>query len=184
MNRIGIEGSGKMAVTMGPGSYRGARFETLYEKDGGTCSIGRFTSIGEDVKVFCGGEHHVDWVTTSPILEHTLGEGPTTFSKGPVEIGSNVWIGMGAVIMSGITIGHGAVIAACSMVCKDVEHFEIVGGNPAKHIRYRFTPIQIERLLKISWWDWPEEIVRANRLKLCQPDIDKFINELLDHPPC
>ncbi len=166
-----------MAVVAGAGSYRGARFETLYEKDGGTCSIGRWSSIGEDVKVLCGGNHRTDWVTTSPILEHTLGEGPTTYSNGPVEIGSDCWIGMGAVILSGVTIGDGAVVGTCSLVTKDVAPYEIVGGNPAKHIRWRFDWGQIEKLLEIKWWDWPETTIRALRHDLCQPDIDLFINK-------
>lgn len=158
---------------MGPGSYCGGGFELLHEKGGSLPSIGRFTSIGQNVKMFCGGYHRVDWVTTSPIHEGD----PCTYSKGPVEIGSDCWVGHSAVFMSGVKVGHGAVVGAFSVVTKDVEPYAIVGGNPAKFIRFRFSEEQRKKLLAIAWWDWPEMEVRANQLKLCQPDIDAFIDE-------
>jgi len=160
-------------VTMGPGSYAGGGFELLNENDGGNVSIGRFTSIGNWVKVFCGGYHRVDWVTTSPIHETRQ----TTYSKGETFIGSDCWIGTGAVLMSGVKVNDGAVVAAYSVVTKDVPHYAIVGGNPAKLIRYRFTEEQISALRRISWWDWPEMTVRGRQDILCQPDIDAFIRE-------
>ena len=155
----------------GLGSYIGQRFETLFERDGGTCSIGKFSSIAEDVKVFCGGYHHTDWVTTSPMRE----DGKSTYSKGPVEIGSDVWIGVGVMIMSGVTIGDGGVVAAGSVVTKNVAPYEIVGGNPARHIRLRFHPAIIARLLKVAWWNWGYIRTMSHQHILCQPDIERFL---------
>ena len=77
--------------------------------------------------------------------------------------------------MSGVTIGDGAVIAANSHIVKDVEPYSIVGGNPAKLIRYRFTKEQIEKLLKIKWWNWPDEVINVFTPILCNEDIDNFI---------
>ena len=88
-------------------------------------------------------------------------------------IGNDVWVGMNVIIMRGVTIGDGAVIAAGSVVTADVEPYSIAGGIPAKHIRYRFSKEIIESLLEIRWWDWPEEKIRKN-VHLFY-DIENFI---------
>lgn len=155
----------------GIGTYVGNGFETRYERDGGIVSIGNWCSIGQFVTVYCGGYHHTDWVTTSPIRE----DGQSTYSKGNVEIGSDVWIGDGAVIMSGIRIGIGAVVGARSVVTRDVPPYAVVGGNPARLIRYRMRFDQIDAMLRIRWWLWEEQEVRRNWEIFCQPDIDAFI---------
>jgi virginiamycin A acetyltransferase len=77
--------------------------------------------------------------------------------KGDTIVGNDVWIGMDATIMPGVTIGDGAIIGARSVVTNDVEPYTIVGGNPAKVIRKRFDPQIIEKLLEIRWWNWPQE---------------------------
>lgn len=77
--------------------------------------------------------------------------------------------------MSGVTIGDGAVIANNSHVVKNVEPYSIVGGNPARFIRYRFTPEQIEKLLKIKWWDWEDSKINNFTCQLCNDNIDEFI---------
>ena len=82
--------------------------------------------------------------------------------KSQITIGSDVWIGQGVSLRPGITIGDGAIIGACSVVMKDVPPYAIVGGNPIRHIRYRYTPEQIARLLEIKWWDWSETKIRNN----------------------
>ncbi|WP_456953782.1 CatB-related O-acetyltransferase [Lysobacter sp. HA35] len=96
--------------------------------------IGSFCSIAEDVTIFGGGEHRVDWVTTFPMriafaheLAHVDGH-PST--KGPTCIGHDVWLGHGATILSGVQIGHGAVIGARAVVTSDVSPYAVVGGNP------------------------------------------------------
>lgn len=77
-------------------------------------------------------------------------------------IGNDVWIDMNAIVMRGVKIGDGAVIAAGAVVTKDVAPYSIVGGNPAKLIKYRFTEEVIGKLLEIKWWDWDEEKIRRN----------------------
>jgi len=81
----------------------------------------------------------------------------------PVEIKNDVWIGANAVILSGVTVGNGAVIAAGAVVTKDVPDYAIVGGVPAKIIKYRFAQEEIEILNQIKWWDWPDEKLKENR---------------------
>jgi acetyltransferase-like isoleucine patch superfamily enzyme len=113
--------------------------------------IGNYTSIGPDVRIFLGDEHRTDVVSTYPFTKSS--------TKGDVTIGNDVWIGYGATIMSGVTIGDGAVIAANSHVVKHVKPYEIVGGNPAKHIKFRFDIETIGLLLAIKWWNLPESEV-------------------------
>lgn len=145
--------------------------------------IGNFCSISQNVKIILGGNHRTDWVTTYPfghvnshLFNNFNGVGhPST--KGDVIIGNDVWIGEGSKIMSGVTIGDGAVIANNSHVVKNVEPYSIVGGNPAKHIKYRFTPVQIEQLLQIKWWNWDDQKINDFTPLLCNSNIDNFINE-------
>lgn len=143
-----------------------------------TLKIGNYCSIGDGVAIMLGGEHRTDWVTTYPFnMLWSEGAGieghPAT--KGDVVIGHDVWIGQEAYILSGVHIGNGAVIAARSVVTKDVEPYSIVGGVPAKRLRYRFSPSIIEQLQKIAWWNWPEEDIAAAIPYLLSQDIEKFI---------
>jgi len=96
-------------------------------------------------------------------------------TKGDVIIGNDVWIGSNVKIMSGITIGDGAVISNSSHVVKNVEPYSLVGGNPAKLIKYRFTSEQISKLLEIKWWDWDDEKINSFVPLLCNESIDEFI---------
>jgi virginiamycin A acetyltransferase len=84
-------------------------------------------------------------------------EGKAYPTKGDTIIGNDVWIGYGATIMAGVTIGDGAIIATKAVVTKDVAPYSIVGGNPAKEIRKRFSEEKIKQLLDLCWWDWPIE---------------------------
>lgn len=83
-------------------------------------------------------------------------------NKGDIVIGNDVWIGYEAVILAGVTIGDGAVIGARAVVTKDIPPYTIVGGVPAKPIRKRFSQETIDLLLKIKWWNWPEERIRQH----------------------
>jgi virginiamycin A acetyltransferase len=100
-------------------------------------------------------------------------------TRGDVIIGNDVWIAENVTIMS----GDGAVIACNSHVVKDVEPYSIVGGNPAKFIKYRFTQEQIEWLLKIQWWKWSPEKINENVHLLCNDRIDEFIDKHKDNDP-
>jgi virginiamycin A acetyltransferase len=164
------------AYEIGEGTY-GRPNITFYDA-GATLKIGSYCSIGPGVTILLGGEHHLDWVTTYPFSllfdDARLLKGyPHT--KGDVVIGSDVWIGQEAMVLSGVTIGDGAAVAARSVVTKDVEPYSIVAGNPARHIRFRFSEPTIRSLLSIAWWKWPPEQVRAARPLLQSADVDGFI---------
>ena len=132
--------------------------------------IGKFCSIGKNV--FIGTSFHpLDYLSTSPVgyLDISpMTDGMVlpadkrgTFCNGkPVTIGNDVWIGLNAVIMDGVTIGDGAVIGACAVVTKDVPPYAIAVGIPAKVIKYRFPEDTIQRLLRSRWWDRPEEVIQ------------------------
>jgi acetyltransferase-like isoleucine patch superfamily enzyme len=142
-------------------------------------SIGAFCSIADDVVIFGGGEHRSDWVTTFPLRiafgDELAGLDGHPASKGPTLIGNDVWIGHGACVLSGVTVGHGAIIGARSVVARDVAPYTIVGGNPARILRRRFTDSQIASLLAIRWWDWSVDEIHARQHLLCNDQIDAFI---------
>lgn len=146
--------------------------------EGATLTIGRFCSIATGAQILLGGNHHVDWPTTYPFpeffVQHANISGYAT-GKGDVNIGNDVWIGMDAMVLSGITIGDGAVIAARAVCTKDVPPYAIVAGNPARIVRYRFEEEVIAALLEIRWWDWPIQDVHNAVPLLMQADIGQFI---------
>lgn len=96
-------------------------------------------------------------------------------SAGPVVIGNDVFIGFEAVIGSGVTIGDGAVVAPRSMVVKSIEPYSVVGGNPARHIRYRFNEQTRLALLRIKWWSWSEEKVAEHKDQIHSANVAGFI---------
>lgn len=148
--------------------------------EGAGLKIGSFCSIADGVKIFLGGNHRIDWITTFPFnkifdeFKEIQGH-PST--KGDVVIGNDVWIGSEASILSGITISDGAVIAARSVVTKDVEPYSIVGGNPARKIKDRFSIEVAEKLLKIQWWNWDIEKIKANVPLMLSTEIERFLEE-------
>lgn len=124
---------------------------------GKALKIGRFCALAYGVVIVLGEEHRTDWVTTYPFSR--LFPKAKRFpghprSKGDVIIGNDVWIGRDALILSGVEIGNGAVIAARSVVTKDVAPYSIVAGNPAKLVRFRFNKSITADLQKIAWWNW------------------------------
>jgi len=172
-----------MSVTVGRHTFGHQRIEILYGESfgGSNLSIGSFCSIGDGVTVFLGGNHNTRWGTTFP-FGHTAkatfpyhGKGhPIT--NGDVKIGNDVWIANWSTIMSGVTIGDGAVIACNSHIIESVPPYAIYGGNPAKLIRYRFESEIIERLLNVAWWDWDDSKINEHLHLLCSPDIVKFLD--------
>lgn len=123
-------------------------------------TIGKYCSISAGCKIFLGGNHRHDRVST---WLHSDIKKDSITSNGNVTIGNDVWIGFGATIMSGITIGDGAIIAADAVVAKDVPAYSIVGGNPAKLIKNRFPDDDIDFLLNLKWWEWTPEKIEKNK---------------------
>ena len=135
--------------------------------------VGKFCSIGGNVQILLGGEHHTEWITTYP-FDVLLGGGVAK-SKGDVIIGNDVWIGDDVMILSGVTIGDGAVIGAKSLVTKNVPDYAIYGGNPAKFIRYRTAAHNVKWWHKLRWWDWPLEKI-ADALPMMQNEnVDELV---------
>jgi acetyltransferase-like isoleucine patch superfamily enzyme len=146
-------------------------------------SIGSYCSIADNVEIFLGGNHRIDWVSTYPFPifrawpEAWRIEGhPGT--KGDIKIGNDVWLGSGSVILSGVTIGDGAVVGCRSVVTRNVPDYAIVAGNPAKIIRMRFDSRQINKLIASAWWDWDPPKVRANVNMLLSSDVDGFLRNI------
>ncbi|QTG94115.1 type B chloramphenicol O-acetyltransferase [Vibrio fluvialis] len=140
--------------------------------------IGAFCSIGSGAVFMMAGNqgHRTDWISTFPFFymenEHFTDAADGFVRSGDTVIGNDVWIGSEAMIMAGITIGDGAVIASRAVVTKDVAPYEIVGSNPAKHIRFRFEPEQIEKLLEMQWWHWRDSQLKGAMKLLTSGDID------------
>lgn len=141
--------------------------------------IGNFCSIANDVFIFLAGNHNYKKLSTYPFNCFGWSNSEPCLSKtnGSVIIGSDVWIGKSVTIMSGINIGDGSIIASNSVVTKDVEPYSIVGGNPAKHIRYRFNVEDINDLLSIKWWEWEDEKIKDNISLIDSDDISFFIKK-------
>jgi acetyltransferase-like isoleucine patch superfamily enzyme len=143
--------------------------------------IGNFCSIATNCQIFIAANHRTDWVTTYPfggVHQHAFpfhGNGIVKPKRG-VTIGNDVWIGANCTIMDGVQIADGAVIANNSHVVKNVNPYEIVGGNPAKHIKYRFTPEQMRRLMEIKWWTLDNQRIQEVIPALCSRNIQDFIN--------
>ena len=164
-------------ISIGRFTYGGATFKLW--SPGERVEVGAFCSFAEGVLIFGGGEHRVDWVTTHPlrIAFNSPGAGLDghPHSKGSTRIGNDVWIGHGALVLSGVTVGDGACIGAGAVVSKDVPAYGIVAGNPGRVVRMRFSETQIHQLLRISWWNWPVDRIKRYEALLCSPDIDAFI---------
>lgn len=150
-----------------------------WESGKGQLEIGSFCSIALGVKIILGGAHRADWVSSYPFpaffpeADQAVDFAP---SKGTTRIGNDVWIGMDALILPGITIGDGAVIGAGAVLTKDVPPYAIVGGNPAKIIRYRFDEKTIDELKIICWWNWELAEIKEALPMLMQGDIASFVD--------
>lgn len=164
-------------------------------------SIGRYCSINSTARIWCN--HPMDCITTHPILDYPLFYGweayesrekyiqqygknlhNAAFEDSPlrdnreVVIGNDVWIGANVSVLPGVKIGDGAVVAAGAVVTKDVEPYAVVGGVPAKTLKYRFAKKDIDLLEEIQWWEWSIEEIEKNIELFYQPE--KFLQTLRD----
>jgi virginiamycin A acetyltransferase len=143
--------------------------------------IGKFCMIASDVKFIMNGANHLtDSMSSYPFAIFGNGwenamEGKSYPQKGNIDIGNDVWIGYNATIMAGVNIGDGAIIAANSTITRDVEPYTIVGGNPAKKIRKRFSEDVIIKLLALKWWNWNIYKITKNIKNLTENKIEKLI---------
>jgi chloramphenicol O-acetyltransferase type B len=153
-----------------------------YDCEISNCEIGSFTSIANGV-VIGGGMHSIDWVGTSPVFYEGRDSVKAKFSEFQREevkttlIGHDVWIGRNVLIKQGVSVGHGAVVGMGSVVTKDVATYAIVGGNPAKLIRYRFSDEIIEKLSTSKWWELDVSDLRKYAKDITQSE--KFLNNLM-----
>lgn len=142
-------------------------------------SIGKFCSIGPDCKFGLGKHPTKDFVSTHPVFFSTDKQAQISFINEnkyeeyePIEIGNDVWIGANVIVLDGVSIGNGAIIAAGSVVTKDIPPYAIAGGVPAKIIKYRFSQEQIKGLEEIKWWD--KDINTIRNFTDSMSNIDEF----------
>ncbi|MFZ3231109.1 MAG: CatB-related O-acetyltransferase [Pseudobdellovibrio sp.] len=145
-------------------------------------TIGSYVSVSYGVKFILGGNHNTNTFTTFPHKYMTWGLGVEATSKGPIVIQDDVWIGTDSIILSGVTLGKGCIVAAGSIVTKSVPAFAVVGGNPAKIIKYRFNEDIMSRMMKIDFSeiDWnglsdAQELFYTQLNNITLDKIDKVI---------
>ncbi len=166
-----------MSVTFGTGTYHAGDLRVTCYTPGESAVIGRYCSIAPGVEIFCGGGHRTSLVSTYPFdpkFRGTSDAESRTYKHQhrATTIGHDVWLATGAVIMTGVHVGNGAVVGPYSVVYDDVPAFAVVRGNPGRTVRYRFEPEVIEALERIAWWSWSEADIRAR--------VDEFYGSIRD----
>lgn len=141
-------------------------------------TIGNFCSIADGVTFLCSGDHRPDWVTTFPFRLRLglpgAGADGHPRHKGDIVVGHDVWIGRDVMILEGVHIGHGAVVAARSLVTRDVAPYSIVAGTPARELRPRFPPGIVADLLAVEWWHWDDRTILERIPELCSTEVEAF----------
>lgn len=165
-------------ISVGENTYGVSNQTVFMVRANDRVTIGKYCSFAPGVRIFPSGEHNFRLASTFPFYALMMDRGVDrdTYSKGEVVIGNDVWVGANVLILSGVTVGDGAVLAAGSVIVKDVEPYAIVSGVPAATLQYRFKPVVIEDLLRIRWWDWGEAVIRE-RVEDFYLDISEFIRK-------
>lgn len=152
-----------------------------------TLRIGKFCQIAQGTKFITGDANHpMNGFSTFPFFifgQEWASYEPEVEKKGDIIVGNDVWFGTNSVIMPGVTIGDGVIVGACSVVTKDVHPYTIVGGNPAREIRKRFSDEVIKQLLEIQWWNWSYEKITRFIQAIVGADITQMLqaqNESID----
>lgn len=168
-----------MSFKLGTDSYIGDNTVVKYWKNvpesESTVHVGNYCSIAGDVRFFVDGNHNYNYASTFPFYELGTHTGQKScWGKGAPKVGHDVWIGEGCLILSGVTIGNGAVVCARSVVTKDVPPYAIVAGNPGVVKKYRFDDETIQALLDSEWWNLPRNVVYS-KLVPVQSDVKAWI---------
>ncbi len=157
-------------VQVGKYSYGELLVQSLYVQDKEKLKIGNFVSIAPGAWFILGNNHQTQTLTTYPIWSRFVAYNPIdATSKGPIIVEDEVWIGTNALILSGVTIGKGAIVAAGAVVTKDVPAYSVVGGNPAKVIKYRFKEEIISILKDVNLLNYPINSLTSNLQELYNP---------------
>jgi acetyltransferase-like isoleucine patch superfamily enzyme len=143
-------------------------------------AFGDFCSVAPYV-TFTSRTQHACIAHPQLVATHQFPDYPKAYSEDHIVIGNDVWIGMHAVILGGVTVGHGAIIGAYTVVAKDVPPYAVVVGNPATVKRYRFTPEQIAGLLELRWWNWDDATLAARMADF--HDVDVLLSKYSDYHP-
>ncbi|WP_018476550.1 CatB-related O-acetyltransferase [Pontibacter roseus] len=152
----------------------------LYHFDfiGDKLRIGRFCAIASGAKfIMNGGNHETAPISSYPFAIfgngwEKINDGAAYPHKGDTVVENDVWIGYEAVLMPGVRIGNGAIVATKAVVTKDVPDYAIVAGNPAQVVKMRFAPDKVEKLLQIAWWDWAPEKISRNLETIHAADVE------------
>lgn len=163
-------------VKIGVGTYGELNIRHFGNEAEEYVEIGNYCSIAPEVIFITGGEHKLNYISSYPFKTKIVNNDIEAFSKGPILIEDDVWIGYGSKILSGVKIGQGAVVGAGSVVTKDVPPYAIVGGTPAHIIKYRFNDSLIQELLKIDYSKMSPDFIKLH--------IDDLYVNLQDKEQC
>jgi acetyltransferase-like isoleucine patch superfamily enzyme len=149
--------------------------------EGARIVVGAFCAIDNEARIHGGGEHVTTRAASYPLNAMLFDRGKRNalddVETGPTVIGNDVWIGKGATVLAGLTVGDGAVVGTRAVVTKAVPPYAIVAGNPARILRYRFDGETRERLLALRWWEWSDEEIRAQK-RWFMGDVQSFLEEM------
>lgn len=163
-------------VSLGRGTYGLDRNSFAGLSPDCPVTIGNYCSFGPEVLVFCRTDHRTDLPSTYP-FRTMRGDNPDNvdaITRGPITIGHDVWVGARAMILSGVTIGDGAIIGAGAVVTRNIAPFSVNTGVPARQSRMRFADTQVAALAEIAWWNWPGAKIDQH-MDLFYADVDQFI---------